>query len=162
MPSGEGAPGDFDPGSEAVIYRVRRSYHERIRRPRHTSNPLASLVLRGKVRAYVEGTTVEVTCKGGKSKGCPPQLRGARSKILTVRDPGWLSVRSALRGSKLRRGAKANFKFTDPGAQEDVLELVGEGYDVIRLLEEQLRASNTIACPASSTCTPPTRAERAR
>jgi hypothetical protein len=75
------------------------------------------IILKGSVRVRASGTTVEITCQGGKARGCPSQLRGGKSKTVTAVKSGWVSVNPALSGNRLRKGAKVNFKFTDPGAR---------------------------------------------
>ena len=80
-------------------------------------------ILRGAARKVVKGTTVQVSCAGGKSKGCPRRIRGGRTKTLVARKRGSLSLKPALRGNRLRPGASLNFKLTDPGARYRRIEV---------------------------------------
>ena len=74
------------------------------------------LILKYKVIGAKKGTVARVSCKGGKSKGCPAAIRGGKTKKIVAKRAGSMSLSKALKGNKLRKGAVVTIKLTDPGA----------------------------------------------
>jgi hypothetical protein len=73
------------------------------------------LILRGHLSTLKADTVVEISCTGGKAKGCPPRLRGATAVRLVAKRSGSLSLARVLKGNRLRNGAKLRITLTAPG-----------------------------------------------